>query len=300
MTVMNKFKRFIKKIPFLRYSGGLKKSKIVTSINFLTIFLIGLFMSIPFIYAISNAFKPLDELFIYPPRMIVTNPTLNNFSDLFVLMSEATIPFSRYFFNTIFVTVLGTAGHVILASLAAFILAKYVFPGNKIIFQTVIISLLFVPQVTSIPNFITMSQLKLVDNPLSLIVPAFGLPLGLFLMKQFMETMVPNEVLESARVDGAGILSIFVKIALPMVKPAWLTLIIFSIQGLWNINSGTYIMSEEWKTLSYALSQIVAGGIARAGIGSAVAVIIMIVPITAFVLTQSKIVETMSTSGIKG
>ncbi len=297
---MNKFKRFIKKIPFLRYSGGLKKSKIVTSINFLTIFLIGLFMSIPFIYAISNAFKPLDELFIYPPRMIVTNPTLNNFSDLFVLMSEATIPFSRYFFNTIFVTVLGTAGHVILASLAAFILAKYVFPGNKIIFQTVIISLLFVPQVTSIPNFITMSQLKLVDNPLSLIVPAFGLPLGLFLMKQFMETMVPNEVLESARVDGAGILSIFVKIALPMVKPAWLTLIIFSIQGLWNINSGTYIMSEEWKTLSYALSQIVAGGIARAGIGSAVAVIIMIVPITAFVLTQSKIVETMSTSGIKG
>ncbi len=297
---MNKFKRFIKKIPFLRYSGGLKKSKIVTSINFLIIFLIGLFMSIPFIYAISNAFKPLDELFIYPPRMIVTNPTLNNFSDLFVLMSEATIPFSRYFFNTIFVTVLGTTGHVLLASLAAFILAKYVFPGNKIIFQTVIISLLFVPQVTAIPNFITMSQLKLVDNPLSLVIPAFGMPLGLFLMKQFMETMVPNEVLESARVDGAGILSIFIKIALPMVKPAWLTLIIFSIQGLWNINSGTYIMSEEWKTLSYTLSQIVAGGIARAGIGSAVAVIIMIVPITAFVLTQSKIVETMSTSGIKG
>lgn len=297
---MNIFFLLKKKIPFLKHSVGLKKSMFVTCMNFMIILLIGLFMSIPFIYAISNAFKPLDELFIYPPKMLVTNPTLNNFTELFVLMNEATIPFSRYFFNTVFVTVLGTAGHVFFASLAAFVLAKYAFPGNKLIFNTVIISLLFVPQVTAIPNFITMSQLKLIDNPLSLIIPAFGYPLGLFLMKQFMETMVPNEVLEAAKVDGAGILQTFVKIALPMVKPAWLTLIIFSIQGLWNINSGTYIMSEEWKTLSYALSQIVAGGIARAGIGSAVAVIIMIVPITAFVLTQSKIVETMSTSGIKG
>jgi ABC-type glycerol-3-phosphate transport system permease component len=119
-------------------------------------------------------------------------------------------------------------------------------------------------------------------------------------MKQFMETMVQNEILESARVDGANILQTFWKIVMPMVKPAWLTLIIFSVQNLWNINSGTFIINEEWKTLSYALSQIVAGGIARAGVGSAVGVIIMIVPITAFILSQTQIVETMSASGIKG
>lgn len=278
----------------------LNRSGVGTVVNFLFVLLLGLFMMIPFIYAVNNAFKPLDELFIYPPKMFVQHPTMNNFTDLFVIMGESTVPFSRYLFNTLFVTLVGTVGHVLVASLAAFVLAKYQFPGDKLLFGMVVLSLMFVPQVTAIPNYLTMSQLGWVDTPLALIIPAFGSSLGLFLMKQFMENMVPTEILESARVDGSGILRLFFQIALPMVKPAWMTLVIFQVQALWNINSGTYIIREEWKTLSYALSQIVAGGIARAGVGSAVAVIIMIVPIVAFIVTQSQIVETMSTSGLKG
>ena len=278
----------------------MNRSRLGTAIGFLFVLALSLFMLIPFVYSVSNAFKPLDELFIYPPRLFVQHPTTNNFSELFVLMNQSEVPFSRYVFNTLAVTAMGTAGHVLIASLAAFVLAKYKIPGSNLIFSAVLLSLMFVPQVTAIPNFITMSQLKWVDTPMSLIVPAFGSSLGLFLMKQFMETMVPNETLESARVDGANILQIFFRIAMPMVKPAWLTLIIFSVQNLWNVNSGTYIISEQWKTLSYALSQIISGGIARAGVGSAVAVIIMIVPVSIFIFSQSQIVETMSSSGIKG
>ena len=289
----------IRRIKQIINGQRLRRSRALNLVNLMFLALLGIFMLIPFVFALNNAFKPLDELFIYPPRLFVSNPTTNNFTDLFVIMSESILPFSRYIFNTFFVTIAGTAGHVIFASLASFIMAKYNFFGKTVLFNIIILSLLFVPQVTAIPNYITMSQLRWIDTPFSLIIPAFGAPLGFFLMKQFMEVMVPDEILESARIDGASILKIFYRVIMPMVKPAWLTLIIFSIQALWSINSGTYIIGEEWKTLPYALSQILAGGFARVGVGSAVAVVMMAVPITAFILAQGKIVETMSTSGIK-
>lgn len=261
--------------------------------------LMGAFMALPMVYAICQSLKPLDELWMFPPRFFVRNPTLKNFSDLFTLMSDSWVPFSRYLFNTLFIAVVGTGGHLILSSMCAYALAKHRFPGRNLMFQTVVLSLMFSSAVTGIPNFMILSALRLIDTQWALILPAFCSSLGLYLMKQFMEQMVPDALLESARLDGSSEWNTFWRIVMPIVKPAWLTLIIFSFQGLWNSGSNILIQSEQLKTLNYALAQIVNGGIARAGSAAASAVIMMIVPVTIFVITQSNIVETIATSGMK-
>jgi ABC-type glycerol-3-phosphate transport system permease component len=270
-------------------------------VNLLFLVLCGCLMALPLLYTIFQALKPLDEIFIFPPRFFVRNPTLDNFVQLLVMMGESWVPFSRYFFNTIFVTVTGTVGHVIVASMAAFVLAKHKFPGRNLFFSTVILALMFSYHVTGIPNYLIMSRLNWVDTYLALIVPYFSYPLGLFLMKQFME-QIPDSLLESARIDGAGEFRIFWQIVMPSVKPAWLTLIIFIFQQLWGLQGGVYIYSEQLKTLSYAFNQILMGGaitIARAGVGGAVGLVMMIPPVVLFIITQSNIMETMATSGIK-
>ncbi len=266
--------------------------------NLLFLSLLSIVMVIPMVYVINNAFKPLEELYLSPPRIFVQNPTLDNLRDLFSVMDTSWVPISRYFFNTLLVTLAGTSGHVIFASMAAYVLEKHHFYGRKVFFGLVVTTLLFNSTVTSIPNFVIMSSIGLVDNYLALIIPAFGSPLGLFLMKQFMES-VPNAMLEAAKIDGAGEMRIFFRIVMPTVKPAWLTLIIFSFQSLWNSTGGVLIRSEELKPLPYALNQIVAGGFARAGAAAAVSLVLMIVPIAVFILSQSQILDTMATSGIK-
>lgn len=275
-----------------------KRSRLGNFITFVIIAALAGFMAMPFIFAVSNAFKPLDEIFMFPPRFFVKNPTLDNFQDLFVLLDDSFIPISRYLFNTSFITVVGTVGNIIACSLAAFVLAKCQFPGKKGLFKIVVLSLMFSGAVTSIPNYLIMSKLNWIDSYLSIIVPAFATPMGLFLMKQFMEGL-PDTIIEAATIDGAGTFRIFAKIAMPMVKPAWLTLMIFSIQGLWNNGGGNFIFDERLKPLPYAMSQIVSGGVARQGVGGAVGVIMMIVPILVFIITQSNIIETMASSGIK-
>jgi len=255
------------------------------------------FMALPLVYAVSNAFKPLNELFLFPPQFFVRNPTLDNFRDLFVLMGNSWVPFSRYAFNTLLITLLGTAGHVILASLGAYAVAKFRFPGRNLFSSLVLISLMFAPQVTAVPNYLVMSRLGWIDTYLSIIVPAWGMSLGFYLMSKFMG-QIPDDLLWAARVDGASELLIFWKIVMPYVKPAWLTLVILSFQQMWGTTGGRFIYSEELKTLPYALQQIVAGGIARAGVSAAVGLIMMIIPITIFVFNQSRVVETMGTSGI--
>jgi len=265
----------------------------------LFLILSGLFIALPLVYTISTSLKPLDELWMFPPRFFVTNPTLKNFSDLMRLMSGSWVPFSRYLFNTIFISVTGTLGNVIFSSLCAFALAKYKFPGKNFMFSMVVTALMFNTVVTAIPNFLIMSKIRFVNTYFALIVPAFASPLGLYLMKQFMEQMIPDSIIESASIDGAKEGKIFWSIAMPMVRPAWLTLVIFSFQGLWAVGSNVYIQSERLKTFNYALSQILAGGIARAGAGAAATVIMMIVPMAVFVFSQSSIVETMATSGMK-
>lgn len=280
------------------FKQRLNRSMPVTILLFLFLALVGVFMALPLVYAVNNAFKPLDELFIFPPRFFVRNPTLDNFYDLASVMSDSWVPMTRYFFNTILITVFGTGGHIIFASMAAYPLAKYKFPGSKVTFQIVTLALMFSPHVTSIPNYMVMSGLGWIDSHLSLIIPAMAFPLGLFLMKQFMEQL-PDAMLEAAKIDGAGEFRIFWQVVMPNVKPAWLTLLILQFPMLWGTDGGTFVYSEELKTLNYALQQITNAGIARAGVGAAVALILMTVPITMFIISQSNVIETMSSSGMK-
>lgn len=277
-----------------------KPNRSIVGDIFLYLFLlfIAFVMAFPIIYAVSSALKPLDELFKFPPKVFPQNPTLDNFSDLFVTMGKSWVTFSRYLFNTVFITAVGTIGHLIIASMAAFVLAKYDFPGNKTFFKTVTVAMMFTGYVTQIPNYLILNKLGWIDTYWAIIIPAFASPMGLFLMKQFMEGL-PTSLIEAAKIDGAGEWKVFANIVMPNVKPAWMTLIIFSVQALWNNKASTYIYSEERKTLVYALQQIQSGGIARTGQGAAVLVVVMIVPIIIFILSESQILETMASSGLK-
>ena len=266
---------------------------------FTFLIIMGAFMFLPMLYVIMQSLKPLDELWMFPPRFYVVHPTFKNFRDLFTLLSDSWVPFSRYIFNTVFITFMGTFGNLLLSSLAAYAISKIPFPGRKGMFWLIQRSLMFTSTVTAIANFITLSTLGLMDNPFALIIPAWGSSMGLYLMKQFMDSSISDSVLESARLDGCSEFRTFLTIAMPMVKPAWLTLIIYSFQGLWNTGASAYIYSEQLKTLNYAIGQITAGGIARAGASAASSVVMMIVPIGVFVISQSNIIETMASSGMK-
>ncbi|MCX7657115.1 MAG: carbohydrate ABC transporter permease [Oscillospiraceae bacterium] len=266
-------------------------------INFILIFF-GIFMAFPLVYAICSAFKPLDEIFVYPPRVFVRHPTFDNFQDLFVIMKKSWVPFTRYLYNTVLITIVGTFGHIIISSMGAYVLAKYDFPGSRTFFKLVVTALMFNGYVTAIPNYLVISRLGWLDTIWAIVIPAFAAPMGLFLMKQFMEG-VPNAIIEAAKIDGASEWKIYSSVVMPMVKPAWLTLLIFSVQSLWNAKASSFIFSEELKTLPYALQQIIGGGVARAGVGAAVTLIMMIVPIVTFILSESNVIETMASSGIK-
>ena len=265
---------------------------------YLFLLMVAYIMAFPIIYAVNSALKPLDELFKFPPTIFAQHPTMDNFSDLFVTMGKSWVTFSRYLFNTVFITGVGTAGHLIIASMGAFVLAKYEFPGNQSFFKLVTVAMMFTGYVTQIPNYLILNKLGWIDTYWAIIIPAFASPMGLFLMKQFMEGL-PTSLIEAAKIDGANEWMVFSKIVMPNVKPAWMTLIIFSVQALWNNKASTYIYSEERKTLVYALQQVQAGGIARTGQGAAVLVVVMIVPILIFVFSESQILETMASSGLK-
>lgn len=265
---------------------------------FTVLLLFGAFSAYPLIFTITNSLKGFDEIFVFPPRLFPKNITFNNFVDLFNLIGNTQIPISRYFVNTISITLFGTIGHVFLASLCAYPLAKHSFPGRNLINQLIVYSLMFSAAVTQIPTYMIVSWFGLIDTQLAIIIPAWGFTLGLFLMRQFMVT-VPNELLEAAKIDGAGEYRIFFHIVMPLVKPAWLTLIILLFQQLWGVDGGSYIFTENLKPLSYALQQIVAGGIARTGTAAAVTVIMLIVPLTVFIINQTKMLDTMAHSGLK-
>ena len=265
--------------------------------TFFFLAILGFIMIIPLFYVIINSLKPIDELLLFPPRFFVSRPTLENYSSLFELLGETWVPFSRYIANTLFITVVATVFHILFSSMAAYALCKHTFFGSRLLFKIVVLSLMFTGAVTSVPNYLLISDLGLIDTLWSVILPAIQSSLGLYLMKQFMEP-IPDSLLESARIDGAGEFRILFRIVMPQVKPAWLTLIILQIQSLWPSNS-TYLVSEQNKTLSMAMEQIINSGIARTGAASAVTVVMMSVPIIAFLFSQTRMIETMATSGMK-
>ena len=256
-------------------------------------------MMLPLVYAVNMSLKPANELWLFPPKFFAINPTFKNYIELFRLISDSLVPISRYIFNTFLITIAGTGGHIILASMAAYSLSKYRFPGSVLVFKMIRTSLMFSGAVLAVPNYLVMSALGLIDSYLSIIIPAFGSTLGLFLMKQFMDQMIPDELLRSAEIDGASDWVKFWKIVMPIVKPAWLTLMIFSVNSLWNKGATPYIYTESKKTLFFALSQITSGGLARAGVGAAISIIMIAFPLLVFIVSQSNIIETMATSGMK-
>ena len=288
----------MKKPRFRRKQKQLNRSMAGNTLLFVLMFVCGIFMVLPLVMIVNNALKPLDELYQFPPKIFVRNPTLENFSDLFVLMNDSWVPFSRYILNTIIITGGGMVGHVVIASLAAYPLAKHKFPGKNILFSMVVLSMMFSWTVTQIPQYLIISALGINNSYAALILPACSFGMGLYLMKQFMEQL-PDSLMESARLDGATEWVIFWKIVMPNVKPAWLTLAIFQFQQMWGNTGSLMLRDEELKPLQYALQQISAGGVSRAGAAAAVTFIIAAVPIIFFLICQSNVLETMTTSGMK-
>ena len=253
---------------------------------------------LPLIMIVNNAFKPLDEIFKFPPTIFVVNPTLNNFADLGVVLGTSLVPFSRYLFNTVYVTLLGTFGHVVVASMCSYVLSRYKVPGGKLIFSLIVYALMFPSSVTATPNYIILTFLGLIDTHWSIVLPVIGGTMGLFLMKQFMD-QISMEYIESAKLDGAGEFRIYWTIVMPLVKPAWITLVILNFQSLWNTYGSTTIYREDLKMLSYAINQIASAGVARTGTLNAVQLVMITVPIAVFIFSQSNVMETMAHSGMK-
>ncbi len=267
-------------------------------IIFIMLAMLGAFMALPLLYAVVTAFKPVEELVLFPPSFWVKRPTLKNFSNLFKLAANLSVPFSRYVFNSLFVCTVGTLGHLLIASMAAYPLAKYKLRINWF-FNVIVTALLFNGTVLWLPTYVVIAKLGLINTYWSLIIPCLPMPLGLFLMKQFMEQL-PTSVIESACIDGAGQFTILWKIVMPAVKPAWLTLLVFAFQNIWNQNSTGMIFDEKYKTVNVAMSSIASGSFIRAGVSMAGSLLLMIPPILIFVFSQSGIMETMAHSGVKG
>ncbi|AEE95246.1 carbohydrate ABC transporter permease [Mahella australiensis] len=268
------------------------------------IFMIALvaFTALPIIYMIATAFKPLDELFIYPPRFFVRRPTFQNFSDLLTAMDSSVVPFTRYIYNSTITTAAIVAGTVIISSMGAFALVKYKLPLADWIFNIVIAALMFSPQVTQIPTYMVISGLNMVNTYWALIIPKLAVAYNFFLMKQFME-QIPDTLLEAARIDGATEWTIFWRIVMPMARPAWATLVVFSFVSNWNdyFTPLIFITSQAMKTLPLAL-QTIAGGpgvVARSGAMAAATFLTTVPTIVLFVFMQSKVMQTMAYSGIK-
>lgn len=279
--------------------GHVTRSSLNKGITYFFVAVLCAFMLLPGVYVIGNSLKPVDELFKFPPTIIPQNPTFQNYRLMIGLLSETNMSFFRYFFNTLFITGTVAAAQIIMASMTAYSLSKIPYPGSNAIFQVIVYSMMINSSVASVPTFIIFSKLGIIDTYWAMIVPGLVSTMGFYLMKQFMETSIPNELLEAARIDGAGEFSIFFKIVMPLLKPAWYTLIILSIQNLWGKTSSN-AYREVFKTLPEALSQISTGGLERTGVAGACAVVMMAVPLVCFIVMQSKMIDTMSSSGLKG
>lgn len=257
----------------------------------------GLVMMLPLFYAVLQSIKPLDELFAFPPRFFVRRPTGESYTTLFELVANMHVPFSRYLFNSIFITVVTTAGRVLFSSMAAYPLAKFKLKVSWL-FELVVLTLLFSGVVLALPQYVILARLHMINTYWVYIVPHLAVPLGLFLMKQFMES-VPMALIESARIDGASHFRIFFGIVMPQVKPAWMTLLLFTFQDVWAQQPLNMVFDEQLKMLNMAFTNVIAAGISRMGPSMASAVVLMLPLLLVFLITQSNVIETMTSSGIK-
>ena len=275
------------------------RSKVGNFFYFFFIIAAGCISVLPLIYCICTSLQPLDEILIFPPRFFVHRPTIANYTALPELLSNLRVPLSRYIFNSLFATLATTFLYVVVASMAAFVLCKSKIKFKKTIFYIIQFSLLFNAYTLSVPQYLIFTWMNIIDTYWVYILPHFASTMGVFLMKQYMEGALPNALLEAAKIDGAGYFRIFWTIVMPIVKPMWLTLTLFTFRDVWaTVPSGT-IFSETLKTLPTIMSQITAGGVARSGSSMAVTCLLMIPPVVVYMISQSNVMESMSSAGIK-
>ena len=260
------------------------------------------FTSLPLVYLVCTAFKPMDELFVYPPQFFVKNPTLKNFSDLLTSVSSATVPFSRYIINSVFISAVVMIGTIVISSMGAFSLAKYKPKGANLIFSVVVAVLTFSPFVTTIPSYKIINGLGLMNTFWALILPKIAVAYNFFLMKQFIEQF-PDSIIEAARIDGSGEMRIFWTMVMPNVRPAWATLAVLTFVSTWNdyFSPMIYINSQAMRTLPLVL-QSIAGGVgtvARSGAMAAATFLTIAPTIIVYVIMQKQVMATMAYSGIK-
>lgn len=278
----------------------------VSQLKFYVILIpLALFMLLPIVFIFSHAFKPTDELFAYPPRFFVINPTLKNFRDLFANMANSGVPVSRYLFNSVVITLVTVLASVIVSSTAAFALSKKRFKLKQVLFTVNTVALMFVPIAVTIPRFLIIQRLHLLDTFWVHILPMLAMPVGLFLIKQFIDG-IPNEVIEAAQIDGANDLWVYWRIILPMIRPALATIAILTFQATWNNAevSTLYVNNESLKTFAFYLTTLTstasgANAVAGQGIAAAAALIMFVPNLLIFIFLQSQVMSTMSHSGLK-
>jgi ABC-type glycerol-3-phosphate transport system permease component len=296
---------------FRRYTGvqnrGINPQGFhVSQIKFY-IFLVPLavIMLLPIVFIFSNAFKPPDELFAFPPRFLVVNPTFKNFTDLFSKLTNSGIPVSRYLFNSVVITLVTLVASILVSSTAAYALSKKRFKLKKTLFAINNIALMFVPIAVTIPRFLVIEQFRLLDTFWVHILPVLAMPVGLFLLKQFIDG-IPDEVIEAAQIDGASDWWIYWRIILPMIRPALATIAILTFQAAWNNAeiSTLYVTNESLRTLAFYLGTLTAtttgaNTVAGQGIAAAAALIMFLPNLVIFIFLQSQVMSTMSHSGLK-
>lgn len=263
---------------------------------------LSIFMILPIVFILSNAFKPMDELFAFPPRFFVRKPTIYNFKKLFSTMTTSGIPVSRYLFNSLVTTIITVAATILISVLAGYALSKKDFRMKKALFEINNLALMFVFTAVSIPRYIIIVNLGLIDNFIVSILPLLAMPVGLFLVKQFID-QVPNSLIEAAQIDGANEWYIITKVIVPMTKPALATVAVLSFQAAWNTTepSGMYLNTESLKNFAYYMSTLTSSNntVAGQGIAAASALIMFVPNLIIFIVMQSQVMNTMAHSGIK-
>ncbi len=264
---------------------------------------LALITGLPIVYIIFHAFKPMEELFAFPPKFITTNPTLDNFRQLFKASRSAGIPLSKYLFNSILITVSVVFSSMILSSAAAYAMSKLKFKGRDLIFNINQLALMFVPVAVMIPRYLVVEFLGLTDTYWSQILPLIPLPVSVFLLKQFVDT-VPDSLIEAAYMDGATELHVYFKIIIPMIKPALATAAILVFQQVWsNLEASNYYISDEGlKSLVFYMNTLASANgnsVAGQGVQAAASLLMFLPNLILFCFLQNKVMNTMAHSGIK-
>ncbi len=263
---------------------------------------ISVFMILPLVYVIGQAFKPLSELFLFPPRFIVSNPTLDNFARLFRTASGTGVPMTRYLFNSLVVTSITIFATLLITLMTGYALSKKKFKLKKALFQINQTALMFVATAVAIPRYLVVTGLGMTNSFAAHVIPYLAMPVGLFLVKQFID-QVPDELIEAAKIDGANDWHILTKIVGPLVKPALATVAILSFQMIWNSteSSNIYVIDETKKTFAFYMNTLTSSsaGPAGAGIAAAAGLLMFLPNLAIFIFMQSNVMDTMSHSGIK-